>query len=397
MSDRIVITHASVVHALGQEPTEVFNRLIAGEHGISAWPLADEFHQARGAQIRYDVKQALGSGNWRGHTRASLMACLAGRKLWQTLVSDQAQEMDGDTTGITLGFITDTFSKKVQNILYTQEYKLINPFFFLNFSPNAAASQVSILLKLRAFTLTISTGFTAGLEALDLASQALRAGRAQMVLAGAVQAGSEEAVRGFATAARLPGPEHGVLRGWRPGAITLGEGCALFSLLKEAEARRSGLRPRAWIRGFGMGYNSQAAGLGYSQACRDAVLAALEQAGCGPQDVDVVFLAANGDPGQDQAEVLAMQEIFGNRLPAMTALKGALGETWYAGGALAVALAILCMENSLLPPTQFVSAGVLAKALDLPIETRPLNAQRALIMALDSDHKAAALLVERLT
>lgn len=388
MNANIVVTHLSLVHALGSDPQEVFRRLAAGESGLQGEP-----DGTVSARVADDLRVLLGRGAKQGFTRSTLLAGVACRRLWQAWEQDLGQPPRPEEVGLVAGFTPDVYSSHVLETLTTREYQRMNPFFFLNFSANATASQISILLGIRAWILTLSSGFTAGLEALETACQALSAGRAGLVAAGAVQESSPHLVRGFAQLP--PAARPGMLAGWRPGAINTGEGAAWFFLLPEDEARRKGLPLRARMRGFGMAFNPEAAGQGDPRAANEAVAAALADAGWDEKDVDAVFLAANGDPGQDQAELQSLRSVFGGRRPAMTAVKGALGETWHAGGAFSAALAVLCLENRLLVPTLNAASPELVQELDLPTTARPLCGQRALVMAMDSDRKAMVCLLEK--
>lgn len=388
MKASIAVTHVSLVHALGNDPQEVFRRLAAGESGLRRGPEGEE-----SALVADDLRALLGRGAKQGFTRSTLLAGAACRRLWQAWEQDQGQPPKPEEVGLVAGFTPDVYSPHVLETLTTREYQRMNPFFFLNFSANATASQISILLGIRAWILTLSSGFTAGLEALETACQTLACGRAGLVAAGAVQESSRHFVQGFA---QLPqrGEQSGMIKGWRPGAINTGEGAAWLFLLPADEAQRRGLRDRARVRGFGMAFNPEAAGEGDPRASREAVAAALADAGWEARDVDAVFLAANGDPGQDLAELRCMQSVFGGRRPAMTAVKGALGETWHAGGAFSAALAVLCLENRLLLPTLNAASPEAARELDLPPAARPLSGRRALVMAMDGDRKAMACLLE---
>jgi 3-oxoacyl-[acyl-carrier-protein] synthase II len=389
MSESIVVTHLSLVHALGTDPQEVFNRLAAGEQGLQRGP-----DGAESAVVPWDLRARLGAGAKQGFTRSTLLAGVACQQLWQAWKADQGQDPDPEDTGLVAGFTPDVYSRQVLETLASHEYQRMNPFYFLNFSANATASQLSILLGIRALILTLSSGFTAGLEALETGCQILKAGRAGAVAAGAVQESTANLAQAFSrrTGPRLSAP--GTLAGWRPEAVTTGEGSAWLFLLQADEARRKGLRPRARVGGFGMAYNPEALGQGDPRACNEAIAAALADAGWEARDVGVVFLAANGDPAQDQAELQSIKSIFGNPLPSLTAVKGALGETWHAAGAFSAVIAILSLENHVLVPTHRPSSPERVRELGLPLSSRPLDARRALVLALDSDRKAMACLLE---
>jgi 3-oxoacyl-[acyl-carrier-protein] synthase II len=75
---------------------------------------------------------------------------------------------------------------------------------------------------------------------------------------------------------------------------------------------------------------------------------ALAQAGVQPEEVDVVYAAANST-ALDGVEAAALQSLFGGRRAVVTSIKGALGESGAAGAAACVA-ALLCGRSGFVPP-----------------------------------------------
>ena len=76
---------------------------------------------------------------------------------------------------------------------------------------------------------------------------------------------------------------------------------------------------------------------------------ALEDAGLGPDAVDVVYAAANATRGLDAIEAVALTGLFGGARTVVTSIKGALGEFGASGGAACVA-ALLCGRLGRVPP-----------------------------------------------
>jgi 3-oxoacyl-(acyl-carrier-protein) synthase len=436
MNDPVVITGISVVTSLGNDPTKLVERLRAGETGFSPYqapsqdPAAEAGELAGAlkpfpaegldglygragdaamdfAKVQADLVQLLGGTGWRHYLRASLMCCLAARNLWEATKATTGERLDPQELGLVVGNSLNAFVKAFIMAMLNRELRCINPAVFLNNSTNAPASQAAMLLEAQGFVVTLTSGFTAGLEALDVAGQALQAGRARMVLAGASEEEIPEIVQSFkhvytprcesaafpARAKGTPGSGWGLLDGGQPGAVLTGEGCSLLQLELESRAQNRHARIRGWLQGFGMGVNLDAKGKADPAAMRSAIGKALAEAGVQPGDIDAVFLAANGNPNQDAAEAEALVKIFGDKLPPAAALKGALGETLHAGGALAVASAILCLEQGFLPPTRRLVSGELARKLRVSEACRPLQARRVLVLAMEEDFKAAALVI----
>lgn len=394
-NERLLITGTSLVCSLGHEPEEAARRLLAGESGLAPLSLAQFNLQepAWFAPVGLDLRQELGGKGWRNHNRAALMACLAAKKL-QADASLSGEAWRGEDTGLIMGYNHNLFSPEFKEAIKTRNLNLINPAFFLNISINAVASQVTIYMQLHAFAMTVTTGFLAGLEALDQAALALRSGRARWVMAGGAEEYNDQFCYSFHQAFRRDadaGQPAAICLG-APNQLSAGEGCGLLLMETETEARRRGARAKGEFLGSGLGVNPSAAGADPG-AAESALHRALAQARLEPGQVGAIFLAANGHAGQDQAEAAAIRRVFGTEPPPAVALKGALGETYHAHGALAAVAALESLRLKTLPPTAHLSEPGLARALNLSSKSRPLNGRAAVVLALDQDQKAAAVVL----
>jgi 3-oxoacyl-(acyl-carrier-protein) synthase len=83
---------------------------------------------------------------------------------------------------------------------------------------------------------------------------------------------------------------------------------------------------------------------------RRALLAALDQAGVGPGEVDHVNAHGTATPLNDAAEAKVLRAVLGQR-PAVTSTKGVVGHTLGAAGAIEAAFSVLALQTSTVPPT----------------------------------------------
>ena len=98
-----------------------------------------------------------------------------------------------------------------------------------------------------------------------------------------------------------------------------------------------------------------------------AMRRALRNAGCDAADVDYVNAHGTGTPLGDAAEAAAIGRVFGSRV-AMSSVKGAVGHTIAAAGAIEAAVCIAALQRGFLPGT----AGLMEPDAGLPV--RPLVA-----------------------
>jgi 3-oxoacyl-[acyl-carrier-protein] synthase II len=199
----------------------------------------------------------------------------------------------------------------------------------------------------------LSTACTASTVAVAYALELLRSGRADAVLCGGVDPLAELSFAGFSSMGNVaPGPCSPFSH---PVGLTVGEGAGMLVLEPAARVGSRGGRPRARLMGYGL--SADASHLtspdpaGHAQA--GAAQAALRMAGVAPRDVGYVNAHGTGTAGNDVVESRSIRLVLGEhagRVP-VSSLKGALGHTLGAAGAVEAAVTVLAVERGTLPPT----------------------------------------------
>lgn len=369
MNARIAITGISLVNTLGAETAG----MVAALRGPEGSGSGQDFYS-----VPTEVRAELPGVGWRFHTRAALLACVTG----QRLLAQTPGLIAGPGLGLSLGWGMHQGLDIYEHFLQTLDPREVTPMSFLNLSPNVAASQLSIFLRIEGFTLTTATDYTAGLDALALAALSLRAGRGQAALAGGLEGDSPSVTAHFQ---QLDAQAEGAIRSSRPGQVVMGEGCGLMCLETEDAARARGAQALAWLEGIG-----QAAG---PEAVAQALGQALEQAQLAPRAIDAVFTSASGLATADEAEARGLEQVFGEHRPPGVALKGVLGETLHAHGALSAGLAVLTLSQGFVPGTARCADNALSRRLRLSDRPRSLAAQHTAVIATGPNRKAAAAIL----
>jgi 3-oxoacyl-[acyl-carrier-protein] synthase II len=212
--------------------------------------------------------------------------------------------------------------------------ELVSAVQFINTAHNVAASQVAISFGIQGPVVNLSSGLAAGLDAVVTGVRTIRAGRADLVLAG----GYERWIPELQTALRS-------VKLLGDGAA--GEGASLapaegacFLVLEEGEkALGRGAAPLAWVLGYGQSAAVSArgaAGAGLAKALNTALAMA------GDPQPAAAIVGAQGTPRYDVAVRGAYEEVLGGRYEEMPKLfpKRALGEAFGAAGPLAIAAAL---------------------------------------------------------
>jgi 3-oxoacyl-[acyl-carrier-protein] synthase II len=152
--------------------------------------------------------------------------------------------------------------------------------------------------------------------------------------------------------------------------LSLGEGAAVLVLESLSHARTRGRRPIAVVEGFGSssdGYDQVApepGGRGLLAASRRALTAA----GVTAEDMGGYHAHGTGTIQNDRMEAAAFGALFSGRDVTVSAIKGSLGHTLGAGGALDVAVCALMLERGTVPP---VESEIVDPRAQLPARSTP--------------------------
>ncbi|HEV8268089.1 MAG TPA: beta-ketoacyl-[acyl-carrier-protein] synthase family protein [Thermoanaerobaculia bacterium] len=215
---------------------------------------------------------------------------------------------------------------------------------------------------------TVSVACASGTAAIGLAAELVRSGEVDRALAGGYDALSEFVFAGFDSLRALSTTTVRPFDASRDG-LGLGEGAG-FVLLEEAEsASRRGAEVLALVSSYASASDAHhmtrpaPEGDGLVRALRGA----LEAAGVAASEIAFISTHGTGTVFNDRMEASAFTRFFGERameLP-MNSIKGAVGHTLGAAGALEAVMAVLGLRYGLLPPTANLLARDPALALDL--------------------------------
>ncbi|MEU8819334.1 ketosynthase chain-length factor [Actinoplanes sp. NPDC048796] len=247
----------------------------------------------------------------------------------------------------------------------------------------ANTGQVSIRHGFKGNCGVVATEQAGGLDAAGQARRVLRNG-ARVVLTGGTDASL--CPWGFITQLRtgLLSTRTDPSRAYLPfdadaNGFLPGEGGAMLVMEPYDSATTRGARIYGALTGYACGFDPPP-GSGRPPVLARVARRALDDAGLGPGDVDVVFADAVGTPELDRAEASAIREVF--RRPVPVAAPKALTGRLYAGGAvLDLVTALLCLRDQVIP----AAAGVrVDPRLDIDLVTgapRPAAISTVLVLA----------------
>jgi 3-oxoacyl-[acyl-carrier-protein] synthase II len=237
----------------------------------------------------------------------------------------------------------------------------ISPFFIPSAIINLASGQVSIRFGAQGPNSATCTACTASAHALGDASEIIRRGAADVMIAGgsaaavcAMGIGGFAAMRALST--RNDDPE-GSSRPFdrdRDGFV-LGEGAGVLVLEELEFAKARGARIYAELVGYGMSadaYHMTAPSEDGDGAYR-VMKAALDSGGIEPAAVDYINAHGTSTPHNDRIETVAIKRCFGDhaRRLAISSTKSMTGHLLGAAGGLEAGITVLALHRQIVPPT----------------------------------------------
>jgi 3-oxoacyl-[acyl-carrier-protein] synthase II len=237
----------------------------------------------------------------------------------------------------------------------------VSPFFIPMMIIDMASGQVSIQFGLKGPNFATVSACASGAHAIGEALRLIRAGDADVMLAGGSEATiTPMAVAGFSSSRALSTRNDDPQRASRPfdqdrDGFVIGEGAAVLVLESEAHARRRGAQPLCELAGYGASgdaYHMTAPCVDGEGAAR-AMQRALDDAGLAPEDVLYVNAHGTSTPAGDPAEVAAIKTVFHEhaRRLMVSSTKSMTGHLLGAAGGLEAVATALTVSRGIVPPT----------------------------------------------
>lgn len=234
----------------------------------------------------------------------------------------------------------------------------LSPFTVPSFLPNLAAGQVSIEHGLAGPIGAPSTACAAGAQAIGDAARLIRAGEANLAIAGGTEASIHPVGVAGSLAARAmaTGWEHDPASASRPfdaarSGFVMGEGSGIVVLERRSIAESRGAKILGILLGYGASadaFHVTAAdpeGIGAERAMR----AALSQAGISSGDIGYLNAHSTSTVVGDAAEAIAVKRLFGERGVPISSTKSSIGHLLGAAGAVEAIYTLLAIREETLP------------------------------------------------
>lgn len=199
----------------------------------------------------------------------------------------------------------------------------------------------------------VANACASGANAIGHAADLIRAGMADVVLAGGYEALCELVFCGFDCLQALSPDACRPFDVDRNG-LMLGEGAAFLVIERAGYAKARGALARGRVAGYGHTTDDyhitrpEPSGVPLEKAMREA----LRKAGMEPGEIGHLNAHGTGTPFNDGAEAAAFARVFGEEIGSVrtTSTKAAIGHTLGAAGAIEAVFCMMALETGELPP-----------------------------------------------
>ncbi len=356
---RVVVTGVGMVTPIGTGRERFWSAVRAGTSGVTEITRFDtsRYKVHRGCEVQdFDFEEIVGAPSPAGMGRASQLAIAATHLALADAALGACWTREDTTVGVSVG----TTCGEIQILEQADQARLSDgedavPWQALRHHPAAMIpAHVAHWFGLSGPNVIIPTACAAGNYSIGWAFDAIRFGRADVMVAGGTDPFSRVAFTGFArlgsVAPELCQPFDRGRRG-----ILVGEGSGIVVLEPLDGALARGAPIVAEMLGYAIsadGHHMTAPdpqGDGISRAIGLAV----ESAGIAPSEVDYINAHGTGTPVNDKVETLAIKRVFGPHAYELcvSATKSMIGHTMGAASAIEAITSVLALHDGIVPPT----------------------------------------------
>ena len=355
--NRVVITGAGTINALGGSVSETLQAMREGQLGIGPLQMRDldRLSVKIGGQIKdFDPEAHFDRQKLALYDRVTQLVLLASREAMAQSGLEITEELS-ETTGVVLGTAAGGMNTWDDNFrsVYEEGKNRVHPFVVPKLMTNAAASHLSMAHNIKGPSLTVSTACASSNHAIGLAFHMVRSGMAQVMLAGGGDAmltfGGIKAWEGLRVMSKTACRPFSANR----SGMVQGEGAGVFVLETYEGAKARGAEILAELIGFSMTSDASDIVMPNQHGAVRAIRGALRDARLDPQDIGYINAHGTGTAANDKTECAAVTEAFGAHAPAlmMSSTKSMHGHLIGGTGAVELLACLMALRDGVIAPT----------------------------------------------
>lgn len=364
--DRIVVTGLGLVCALGNSVEKAYERAANGKSGIRRCdellgPESDKLPvRVAGTIEGLDVEQFVTDRHPEAFSRGTVYALAASAQA----VSD-AKVMDAGLDPERIGIVTgaaapaaDAYFRAARRVIEAQDATVMTKADAPQISAHAPAALIGLRHGFQGPNLALSAACATGATVLPVAADQIRAGRADVIIAGATESFIGPMAFGSFAKAGAVNPTDDPIGACRPFDLrragpVFGEGSGFFVIESAEHAEARGAFVYAELLGDALTNDAFHMWAPKPESWARGIAIALRRAGVAPEEIDWVSAHAPGTKLGDAAETWALKEVLGPHAYTIpvTSTKGMHGHALGAAAAIELVLALTAMHQGEVLPT----------------------------------------------
>ncbi|MFT3972544.1 MAG: beta-ketoacyl-[acyl-carrier-protein] synthase family protein [Amaricoccus sp.] len=352
---RVVVTGQGTINALGATASATRAGMREGRLGIGPLDFqdVDRLSIQIGGQIRgYDPE---------AHFSRQALSLLDPFTQFALVAAREAVADAGiafaaaDRAGVVLGTSGGGLQTQDENyrLVYQEGKNRVHPLVIPRLMNNAAASQISMEMKIEGPTYTVSTACASSNHAMGQAFQLIRSGMADVVLTGGAESmlcfGGIKAWEGLRVMSRDACRPFSLNR----NGMVQGEGAAMFVFEALDAALARGARILAEVTGFAMTSDASDIVTPNLDGAVRAMRGALADAGLPAEAVGYINAHGTGTTVNDKTECAAVRTVFGPHADRLmiSSTKSMHGHLIGGTGAVEMIACLMALDEGVIAPT----------------------------------------------
>ena len=365
MKRNVVVTGLGAITPIGNSVAQFWDGLVAGKNGIDTITRFDPSRlttRIAGEVKDFDPTKYMESKETRRNDLFVQYAIAAAKEAVEDAGLGEGA-YDPDRAGVMIGTgIGGIATLEAQHrTMLEKGPSRISPFFIPMMIANMASGQVSIRWNLKGPNVATVSACASGAHAIGDAYDAVRGGRAEVMVCGGAEATMTElCFAGFCSMKAMSTRNDDPQRASRPfdkerDGFVMGEGAGVVVLEEEEHAKKRGARIYARMVGYGMTSDAHhiTAPAPEGEGAARAMAAALEDGQIPKESVGYINAHGTSTPLNDRMETAAVKTVFGDhaRSLALGSTKSMTGHLLGAAGGIEFVAGVLSIVNGILPPT----------------------------------------------
>ncbi len=358
---RVVVTGMGLVSALGNTPSEAFERLKTLKNLISYDEELEKYqglHSKLSCRIRnFDLRSQFSRKESRTMGPVSIMATYSTKKALEEAKLLGNEVITNGRTGISYGSSSGSIETILDfySMIKDHEVKNITSATYTKMMPQTTAVNISMFFKTTGRLIPSGTACTSGSLSIGIGFENIKSGIQDVMIVGGAEEFSATQVAIFDTlfatsikndaSQSTPSPFDRDRDG-----LVIGEGAGTLILEELEHAKKRGANIFAEVVGFGTNTDGTHITQPNKETIKNALILALENAKISSDKIGYINAHGTATAQGDVAETKATENVF-KRLVPISSLKSYIGHSLGACGSMEAILSILMMRDNWYAPT----------------------------------------------